>query len=550
MLDRAALERRRSAAASATVRERVAVLRRRKGTIALTTAAAAGLAFGLSIVQTPLYASSVRLLLQPRAAESLFDSGTPSRLDPARAVRNEIVVIQSEPVRAAVRDRLGTAPPVVVIPIGDTDAIRVTVEHRDPDRAAEIANAYADAYITYRQKQAVTDLESAGTQVRTKVDDLSHQIDALDAQVANAPPEEQDARKASLAPQRQALVSTQALFKQQLDQIQVEVPLKSGGAQVIAAARPETKPVSPRPLRNAVLGFLAGLSLGVGLAFLRDHLDDSLKTKEDLEDAVPGRPVVGLVPLVTPRARKGQDAVVSLAEPTSPAAESFRTLRTAVQFLSLERPVRSLLVTSPNANEGKTTVVANLGVVLARAGFKVVTVGCDLRRPELHDRFDIPNTFGFTSLLLGETTAEDALQPVEGVDRLRVLSSGPTPPNPSELLSLRRTSELITNLAADGTILLLDSPPILAVTDALVLSQKVDAVLLVCAAGVTSRRDAERAVELLDQVDAPLVGTLLNGTVESGGYGYGYRYGYTYGDGRRAERRARGGRRRGEPARW
>lgn len=514
-----------------TVRATLGVLRRRMVGIVMVTVAALALSVGLSLVRRPTYASSARLLLQPRTSESLFNNQNPNvRIDPARAVRNEIVVLDSEPVRQAVRAEIGADPKATAAPVGDTDAIELTVQDRDPDQAAKAANAYANAYIAFRHKQFVDDLQSAGQEVQGKVDEIGKQIDAIDAQIAAAAPTDRDARQSTLAPQRQSLVSAQALFRQQLDQIQVEIPLKSGGAELVAEAKPSSTPVSPKPVRDGALGLFLGLVAGIGLAYARDHLDDSIKTKDDLA-ASGKRPVVGLIPVVAAGRRKeiraGERGVVSLDDPMSPAAEAYRTLRTSVQFLGLEQPVHTLMVTSPNAGEGKTTVVANLGVVLAQAGFRVTIVDCDLRRPQASERFGLPATVGFTSVLLGDVTLEDALIPVPGVDRLRLLASGPMPPNPSEILSLRRTSEVLATLGGDGGFVLIDSPPVLAVTDAVVMSRKVDAVLLVCVAGITTAKDTARAVEVLDQVEAPLVGAILNGVAEKGGYGYEYSYRYS-----------------------
>jgi polysaccharide biosynthesis transport protein len=509
-----------------TLRDRLAVLRRRKGTLVLSVVVAVGLSAGLSLLQTPVYEASARLLLQPRTTESLFDQGAALRLDPARAVRNEIEVFRSEAVKDAVRAELGSAPDVGVAPVGDTDVVAVRAESTDPQRAARVANTYAEAFIAFRQRQAVEDLQSAGEEVQSKVDDLQGQIDALDRQVADAPAAEREARRAALAQQRQALVSTQALFRQRLDQIQVEAPLKSGGAQLVSRAAVPAEPFAPRPVRNGALAAVIGLLAGVGLASLRHHFDDSLSTKDDLEEAT-GLPTVGVVPYAATSQPRGGGAAppVALTEPSSPVAEAYRTLRTSLQFLSLDRPVRRLMVTSPSAGEGKTTTVANLAVVLARAGVPVVVVCCDLRRPRAHELFGLSNAVGFTSVLLGEATLDQALQPVEGVDRLRVLASGPLPPNPSELLSLRRASQVLTEAGAGGAIVLIDCPPVLPVTDALVLARIVDAAVLVCVAGVTARTEARRAAELLAQVDAPVVGTVLNGATGEDGYGYGYGYG-------------------------
>jgi capsular exopolysaccharide synthesis family protein len=189
--------------------------------------------------------------------------------------------------------------------------------------------------------------------------------------------------------------------------------------------------------------------------------------------------------------------------------------------------MRTLQVTSANAREGKTTTLANLAVALARSGQSVVVVCCDLRRPRVHEFFGLDNEIGFTSVLLGKVPLARAVQDVPAQTRLSLLASGPLPPNPSELLSSKRTVEVLGSLQAEFDIVLIDSPPVLPVTDALVLSGRVDATLLIGVAGATTRKEATRAVELLRQVDAPLVGSVLNGVDVEGGYGYNDQY-YRY----------------------
>jgi capsular exopolysaccharide synthesis family protein len=272
-----------------------------------------------------------------------------------------------------------------------------------------------------------------------------------------------------------------------------------------------------------MLGVVLGLLFGVGLAFLVEYLDDSIKGKDDLERAALGVEILGVIPAVASWKTKEEARVVSMTDPTSPPAEAYRTLRTAVQFLGLDREVRSIQLTSANAQEGKSTTLANLGVAFARAGQRVVLVCCDLRRPRIHEFFGLSGEKGLTSVLLGEIDLGAALQPTS-VERLVVLPSGPLPPNPSELLASRRVHDLLAGLKRDGYMVLVDSPPVLPVTDGMLLSKRVDATLLVCVAGQTTRKEVARAVELLEQVNAPLVGAVLNGVTDEGTYGYAYRY--------------------------
>ncbi len=491
------------------LRDYLSVLRRRKGIILLIVLLVVVPTLVVSLLQTPVYAGQAELLLEARRSESLFDPSTGVQLNPDREVQNEIRIIESGPVRDAVRSALGSAPGVSAAPISQTDLIRVTARNTDPKRAALIANTYATSYIDYRRKGAVDDVLEASKQVQTKISDLQKQIDA-------AP-----------GPQKDSLVQAQSLFKQKLDQLQVDSALKRGGAQLVTPAVESRSPVAPQPVRSAALALVLAAILGLGVAFLIEFVDDSVKTKEDFERAAPGLPVLGLIPVVT--SWKGGDGpyLVSVVEPMSPASEAYRTLRTSVQFLSLERPMGTLQVTSANPGEGKTTSLANLAVALARSGQTVVVVCCDLRRPRIHEFFGLENEVGFTSVLLGKVPLSEALQQVPDQGRLTLLASGPLPPNPSELLSSRRTVEVLSMLQAQFDIVLIDSPPVLPVTDALVLSGRVDATLLVAVAGATTRKEAARAVELLRQVDAPLLGAVLNGVDTEGSYGYSYQY-YRY----------------------
>jgi capsular exopolysaccharide synthesis family protein len=273
-----------------------------------------------------------------------------------------------------------------------------------------------------------------------------------------------------------------------------------------------------------LLGLLVGLILGVALAFLVDQVDDSIRNKDDLERLAGGLPVIGVIPKVPGWKNRAEPLLVSQSEPSSPAAEAYRTLRTSIQFFGVDRKMRTILVTSATAGDGKSTTISNLAVVLARAGQRVAVVSCDLRRPRLHEFFGLSNTVGFTSVLVGSAPLATALQSVAGDDRLRVIPSGPLPPNPSELLSSRRTAEIVTALEGQCDAVLIDCPPVLPVTDAAVLSARVDGVLVVATAGSTTGKEIARAVELLRQVDAPIVGVVLNGAPGDEAYGYKYEH--------------------------
>ncbi len=204
------------------------------------------------------------------------------------------------------------------------------------------------------------------------------------------------------------------------------------------------------------------------------------------------------------------ESLITVSTPRSPISEAYRTLRTNLEFSSLDRPIKTMVVTSPGPEEGKSTTLANLAVTLAQAEKKVVLVDCDLRRPSQHQIFGLKNGAGLTTMVVDdEAMTNPPLQETE-VPGLWLLASGPIPPNPSELLGSRRMKEIIDILSQRADIVLFDAPPIIAVTDAAVLSSKVDGVLLVINAGGTKRDHAERAKALLEKVNAHLVGAVLN----------------------------------------
>jgi capsular exopolysaccharide synthesis family protein len=508
---------------SKDVNHYVAVLRRRKWIIVIAVFAVVASALGFSLLQTPVYESHARVLVQPN--QSLFQTGSSNSTDTA-SMETEIQVMEGEQVRAAVRERLGRAPKITASVVGTTSVLDVAAQSIKPAEASAVANTYADTYVDYRRKQAIDSLLAATKELQQKITDLDRQIGDANVRAAAANPPKPGAPTPQTAEQT-SLEAQRAAFKEKFDQVQVDVALKDGGAQVVTRAGVPASPVRPTTLRNTLLALLVGLIVGTGMAFVSDQLDDSLKTKDDLERAAGGLPVLGVIPKMTAWKNKTEPRLVSMTEPNSPAAEAYRTLRTSIQFIGVDRSMRTLQVTSPTASDGKTTTIANLAVALARAGQRVTVVSCDLRRPRIHEFFGVPDAVGFTSVLVGAVPLSAALLDVDSEYPLRILPSGPIPPNPSELLSSRRAAQVITAIAAQSDVVLIDCPPVLPVTDAAVLSSQVDATLLVATTGSTTGKQLHRAVELLHQVNAPLVGVLMNGAPPEEAYGYGYGY-YRY----------------------
>jgi len=486
---------------------------RRRVAIVLAVLVIVGFSMVISSSRATVYRATAEVLVQTSGVEVALDPGSRPRPEPERLVETEIRILASPAVKEAVRIALGEVPEVTGRPAGDADVIAIDAEAGGAERAATVANAYADAYVSVRRQQTDDAAAAATTEIQKRISELQGQIDAAQG------------------PAREPLVTQQSALRQQLDRLQVLRAVRSGAAQVVTSAALPTSPVSPRPGRAGLLAGLVGLALAVAVAALLERIDDSLRTKDQLQ-RVAGVPVIGTIPTVGSYSSLGRPTVVSLTTPRSPATEAYRTLRTTVQFLPLDG-VTMIQVTSPTAGDGKTTTLANLGVALARAGQQVALVCCDLRRPKLHEFFGMTNDVGFTSVLLGKVPLSAALQQVPDQDRLYVLASGPLPPNPSELLSSRRAREVLASLRAEAEVVLIDSPPVLPVSDAMIIAGLVDVTFLVCAADRTSTRDVLRAVEQLRQVEAPLAGAILNGAGPESAYGG--KYGYEALDGRGAE---------------
>lgn len=283
-------------------------------------------------------------------------------------------------------------------------------------------------------------------------------------------------------------------------------------------------PIRPRTLLNTLLGGVAGLVLALSIVILRDFLDTTIKTREDVERSV-GLPVMGnVLPMAE---NKEADGPFVTHSPRSPAAEAFRSLRTALEFSGAGKPIKSLLVSSSGAGEGKTIIASNLALIMAQGGKRVVIVDADLRRPRLHQELGISNGVGLSDIFRSRVDIEGALQSY-GETNLSVITSGGIPPNPAELLASEKMVQILDELTSRFDMVVVDSTPTL-VTDSQLIAARVDGVLIVVRAGQTQSDATRNTIEQYRRVGARLLGVILNNVVVNNGYGYGdYSNNYTY----------------------
>jgi Mrp family chromosome partitioning ATPase len=407
-----------------------------------------------------------------------------------------------------------------------------------------VANAFARDFIVYQQTTNKSLLE------------VARQV--LDKQIG------------SMSTTDLASTRGQSLV-QRLEELGIIEQMQTGGFLVSERALAPESPFSPQPVRNAVLALVVGLILGLGLAFLLEYLDRRIKDEQTLEKVF-GLPVLATVPMVGGswrERRKGHsDLPIGFADKHSPLLESFRTLRSNLQYFGVDKEIRTILVTSPLPREGKSTVSINLALGLALSGARVIVLEADLRRPMLHTYLKLGNEVGISNVLAGTHTFAEAMQLVRVDDympedarrrmssgsaeglllqkNLYCLTSGPFPPNPAELVGSLKMQELLQSAAESADYVIVDSPPLLLAADAVTLAALVDGVLLTARLFSTTRDEAQAARELLERVGARVIGAVASGgrlsqSYYRGGYQKGYRYGYGYGYGVREAAEASSG---------
>jgi non-specific protein-tyrosine kinase len=443
----------------------------------------------------------------------------------------------------------------VVQPRTYTARTDLFVSAQDRATAGDISSVYSGSlFTTARVKSYVSIVSSLRTAQLVK-DDLGLSLDAdqieqkisasvpLDQVIIHVTAQDRDPQLA-----QQIANSVGKVLPELVDQL--EKPADGGPSpvkvSVVQAAELPVHPTSPRPKLNLALGLLVGLALGVGAAVTRETLDNSVRRPEQAEELT-GVPVLGAINY---DADAPKNPLVVVTQPNSIRAEALRQLRTNLQFVDIEHPLGSLVITSSVPGEGKTTTVANLAITMAQAGLRVLVVEADLRRPKLMEYFGLEGSVGLTSVLLGQVALDDALQAWGSDGRLQVLPSGPLPPNPSELLGSSRMQDLLAELEERADLVLIDAPPLLPVTDAAVLGTLTTGLLIVVRAHKTKREQLARAAATVRAVGAPLLGGVLNMVPTKGpdAYAYGYEYTYTRDRGRlgREESTVTGGARRRE----
>jgi Mrp family chromosome partitioning ATPase/capsular polysaccharide biosynthesis protein len=501
-----------------SLRHYAQILWRRKWIVVEAAVIVPAIVLVISFLQPTLYTSVTRIMAVSQSPSLSVVVGT--NIDLSKPDERELQTLASFVVTPEIAQRAGAqlgwsdAPATLMAGVSaeadaNADIIAVSAKRSDPQKAAQLANAFAGQFVEWRKE----------TQQRS----FDEAVQLVDEQIAAAKPG---------STERQSLIDRRS-------QLDVYKALVTGGLTIGEVAQPSSSPSSPKPLRNGALAVLAGLVLGVGFAFVRESLDVKLHSADEIAEATT-LPVIAAVPK-SRKNEKSSDNLAVLEDPRGPAAEAYRFLRTNLQFVDLNNDVKVVMVTSPLPQQGKSTTIANLAIALLRAGKKVAVVEGDLRRPSLHRFFKIANARGVTNVVAGTSSLDDAAQvltfhdpgpavttpkgrravkPVAGEARapgdleLKVLSSGPLPPNPGEIVGSRQLGAMLDTLRAESDYVLVDAPPMFAVGDAATLAARVDGIIVILRLDQTTADTIKDVEDFFTRVPARPLGVVITGVAD------------------------------------
>ncbi len=499
-----------------SIRDYVEILLRRKWIIIITFALVITITIVATLLTEPMYRASTMMRVLSVSGGSSGDWIAYDTKQVERLMNTYAEFATSRPVLQELSEKLELEnwPQIAVEILTNTELMQITAEARDPVVARDTANALAEVMIAQSRelyagggKTAQEILVEQLEQVKGELDGAWTEYESL---IAQSPEAADQIAAASRAIELKE--DTYATLLDQYERNRVREAVLANTLSIIEPAIAPRNPAKPRKELNIALGLVLGLGGGVALAFLMESLDTTLYSVEQIKRST-SLPILAKVPAA------GRQAQNSLFNGSSPQGEAFRRLRTNLFTIDHESPLRALLITSAGPKEGKSTTVSNLAFAVAQSGRQVVAVDAHLRLPTLHKIFGLSNRIGLSSVLEDKASLEESMQETE-IAGVHVLTSGPLPPNPAELLSSPQMSVLIERLTSQYDMLLLDTPSILAVTDAAALARSADGVLLVVERAQARQESVRGATQQLADVKANPIGVVVNRSQPDSTYDY------------------------------
>ena len=462
----------------------LAIVRRNLLLLAICLITVPAVALIYSLLQTKQYTASASLLFGTQSLEAKLFGFEPSQDSQRETATNlKLVSVDQVAVRTArAMDVPGLTPSdirgtIAVTPEGESELIAIEATDASPALAARIANAFADQYIKFSRDEEIGKIEQAKSVVEVKFNELS--------------PSDR-------------LGTAGEVLNRRIRQLEALAAVQTGKAELAQPATAPSSPSSPRTTRNVALGIFLGLLLGIGLALGREQFDRRLRDLDDIEEIL-RFPVLGTIPRSRAIADRGAGAELT---PTGAEGEAFRMLRASLHYFNVDRTVTSILITSAAAQDGKTTVAWNLALAEARAGTRILYVEADLRRPSLAATLGIGDDDGLSLVLAGVSQPKGAMRTIAGVD---VLTAGPLPPNPAELIESKRMTELLKWAEKEYDRVVIDTPPSAVVADAVPLFARIGGIAVVVRLQKSPREPLEQLRDQLVNTGAPVLGMIVNG---------------------------------------
>jgi polysaccharide biosynthesis transport protein len=523
---------------SEEIRWYISILIRWAWLIVLTVVLAGVITLIISVNMKQLYQATALVLIEAPNNNSVDYTAvmTSERLTKTYAER-----MATRPILEGVISRLNLqieiqklAETIEVTPIQDTPLIQIQVESNDPGQAALIANSLIAEFCEKNLAQQASRYSASKQNYEAQLSQLDQQIQATTDQLnkfggTQADEVERDKLETTLSQYRQ----TYASLLQSYEQVRLAEAQNTSNVVLEESATVPTEPVSPKVFTNSVLAAVLGLLLSLGFVFLYEAVDDSIHSPEDLERHL-GLSVLGLI---AHHEVTGNRPITDI-QPRGPITEAFRSIRTNIDFTAIDCPLRTILVASPTPQEGKSTVAINLAVVFSQSQRKVILVDADLRRPSIHEQMGMQNQKGLGDIFLASRSPQFDLSMIESflqtteIPGLSILTAGKQVPNPAELIGSAKMTEILNHLIQIADIVIIDSSPVLAVTDAVVLAPRTDSTVVVVKPGSTKLGACRQTIEQLQHVGTKILGVVLNDVQLSRSPHTYYRYAghYLYGE--------------------
>jgi capsular exopolysaccharide synthesis family protein len=519
------------------IKQYIEILRRWAWLVILGAIISGSVAYVISSNQAPVYRATARYLID-EAPGSGVGNEYAQILFAQRLAQTYVQVMKTTPVLRETAVRLDLPPDVAgrlgsMITVSappDTQILVVSVEDTDPERAALIANTIGQVFIDITRERETGRYAAPISNWETRLEEIGREITMLETEMAalgvpDTPEEQSDLSRLELRLNEAKIRYTDAFNN--LNRLQLELVRDSSNVIEIEAATPNRNPIRPRTTNNTLLALVAGAMAALGLVFLIEYLDDTVKSPDQiLEDT--GLSMLGAIAYIeTGNKTALTERLITQLKPRDPISEAYRVIRTNLSFAAVDGGLQTLLISSASPSEGKSTTVANLAVTLAQTSKTVIVVDADLRRPTQHRIFNLPNNQGLTTAVLDSQSPLSLYLQETRIPGLRLMSSGSIPPNPAELLNSQRMQQVMDDLTQEADYVIFDTPPILTVADATIMAPRVNGCLLVVDAGQTRREALVDSVERLLKADAVIFGTVIN-QLKRGQSRYYYDYYYQH----------------------